>query len=111
MLRAVLKRTQKQKERDFEALLKAYIQGDTAKISELDNRITGGILPKALWEKMRVMLLDERNINMAGRLASAASERPVFAAVGASHLAGKGGLVNRMRDAGFKVTPVSHALK
>jgi len=111
MLRAVLKRTQKQKERDFEALLKAYIQGDTAKISELDNRITGGILPKALWEKMRVMLLDERNINMAGRLASAASERPVFAAVGASHLAGKGGLVSRMRDAGFKVTPVSHALK
>lgn len=106
MLRAVLKRSQKEKEKDFEALLKAYLTGDTAKIGLLDDDITGGMLPKALWQKMRVKLLDERNVRMAERIVSEANQNPVFVAVGASHLAGKGGLLERLRAAGYKISKV-----
>ena len=106
MLRAVLKRSQKEKERDYEKLLKTYQSGDLKKIIDLDDKITGGMLPKAVWENMRVKLIDERNAGMAEGLVSEANEKPVFAAIGASHLAGEGGVLNRLRAAGFTVTPV-----
>ena len=103
MLRAVLNRSQQDKERDFDALLKAYLAGDTARIATLDDNITGGMLPKGLWKKMRVKLIDERNVRLAKRIAQQAGESSVFVAVGASHLAGEGGLIARLRAAGFKV--------
>jgi uncharacterized protein YbaP (TraB family) len=106
MLRAVLKRSQKTKERDYEKLLKTYQSGDLKKIIELDDKITGGMLPKAVWENMRVKLIDERNAGMAEGLISEAKDKAVFAAVGASHLAGEGGILGRLRGAGFSVTPV-----
>ena len=106
MLRAVLKRSQKDKERDFEKLLKTYQSGDLKKIGELDDKITGGMLPKAVWENMRVKLIDERNSGMAQGLATEANNQAVFAAIGASHLAGEGGVLNRLRAAGFVVSPV-----
>lgn len=106
MLRAVLKRSQKTKERDYEKLLKTYQSGDLKKIIELDDKITGGMLPKAVWENMRVKLIDERNVGMAEGLISEAKDKAVFAAVGASHLAGEGGILGRLRGAGFSVTPV-----
>ena len=40
MLRAVLKRSQKEKERDYEKLLKTYQSGDLKKIIDLDDKIT-----------------------------------------------------------------------
>jgi hypothetical protein len=106
MLRAVLKRSQEEKEKDFESLLNAYLTEDSAKIAGLDDKITGGMLTKDLWARMRVKLIDERNVRMAERIAQQANESPVFIAIGASHLAGKGGLVERLRDAGFKLTVI-----
>jgi len=106
MLRAVLKRSQKDKERDYEKLLKTYQSGDLKKIIDLDDKITGGMLPKAVWENMRVKLIDERNAGMAEGLVSVAKDQAVFAAVGASHLAGDGGILGRLRNAGFTVTSV-----
>ena len=107
MLRAVLKRTQVQKEADFERLIAAYLNGDSDKISALDEKITGGMLPKEIWVKMRTKLLDERNVVMAEGSIKAANEKPVFIAVGASHLAGKTGLINAFKKAGFKLTRVT----
>lgn len=106
MLRAVLKRSQEAKEKDFDALLNAYLTEDSAKIAGLDDKITGGMLPKDLWARMRIKLIDERNVRMAERIAQEANESPVFVAVGASHLAGKGGLLERLRSAGFKISVV-----
>jgi len=106
MLRAVLKRSQKEKERDFEKLLKAYQSENLKKISDLDEAITGGMLPKELWARMKTKLIDERNLGMANGLISNASENSVFAAVGASHLGGEGGILNRLIDAGYKISPV-----
>ena len=104
MLRAVLKRTPAQKEADFERLMSAYLKGDSDKISALDEQITGGMLPKEIWAKMRVKLLDERNVVMAQRAIPAANEKPLFIAVGASHLAGDNGLIAAFKKAGFKLS-------
>lgn len=106
MLRAVLKRTQVQKEADFERLMVAYLAGDSDKISALDEKITSGMLPKGIWTRMRTKLIDERNVVMAERSIQAANEKPVFVAVGASHLAGKAGLINAFKKAGFKLSRV-----
>ena len=107
MLRAVLKRSQKDKERDFEKLLKAYQSENLKKISDLDETITGGMLPKELWGRMKTKLIGERNVGMANGLISNASENSVFAAVGASHLGGESGILNRLLEAGYKISPVS----
>ena len=104
MLRAVLKRTPAQKEADFELLMTAYLKGDSDKISALDEKITGGMLPKELWAKMRKSLLDDRNVTMAQRAILAANEKPIFIAVGASHLAGDNGLIAAFKKAGFKLS-------
>ncbi len=107
MLRAVLKRTPEQKEKDFERLISAYLKGDAEQIANLDAQITGGMLPAPLWEKMRSKLLDERNVVMAERTIAKANQGSTFVAVGASHLAGKTGLVAAFKQAGFKLTPLN----
>ena len=104
MLRAVLKRTPEEKERDFERLLGAYLEGDTARIAAIDDEITGGMLPPELWRKMKVRLIDERNARMAERIVAESGKQSVFVAVGASHLAGEQGLLTRLRQAGYKVS-------
>ncbi len=103
MLRAVLKRSAAQKEADFERLIAAYLAGDSDKITALDEQITSGMLPKELWAKMRKSLLDDRNIVMAQRAIPVANEKPIFMAVGASHLAGDKGLLAAFKQAGFKL--------
>lgn len=106
MLRSVLKRTQKQKERNFNDLLKVYLKGDLAKVTSMDEKVTGASLPKPLWEKMRTKLLDERNESMANRIIKQAPDTAAFIAVGAAHLSGSQGLLARLRSAGLTVTPV-----
>lgn len=107
MLRAVLKRPAAEKEANFEKLITAYMAGDAENVAALDDQMTGSILPKAMWAKMRTMLIDDRNVVMAARTVEKAKQTPVFIAVGASHLAGEGGLVSAFNKAGFKLSPVS----
>lgn len=106
MLRAVLKRSQKQKEHDFELLIKAYLKGNPEQVADMDDEMTRGVLPAAVWQRMRVRLLDDRNAKMAERGLEQARQGTVFIAVGAAHLAGKTGLVQAFKQAGFKVTPL-----
>ncbi len=106
MLRAVLQRSQEQKVRDFEKLISAYLAGNSDKITKLDEKITGGMLPNDIWKKMRQKLLDDRNVVMAERTIAAANQRPTFIAVGASHLSGDNGLIAAFKKAGFKLSPI-----
>lgn len=106
MLRAVLKRSEAQKEKDFERLMRAYLSGDAERVAHIDDALTGGILPPALWQRMRVKLLDERNVSMAARAIALAQQEKVFVAVGAAHLAGPSGLIQAFKQAGFKLTPL-----
>ncbi len=105
-LRKVLRRSQKTKERDYEQLVKAYLKGDADKLSAMNDKMTGSMLPAELWARMRVKLLDERNLAMAERILAKAHDKRLFVAVGASHLAGKTGLVATLKQAGYKISVV-----
>jgi hypothetical protein len=106
MLREVLRRTPEAKERDYERLVQAYIKGDSEKLARLNAEITGKSMPADLWARMKIKLLDERNALMAERVLAAAKTKKLFVGVGASHLAGEGGLIERLKKAGFKLSPV-----
>ena len=108
ILRSVLKRSQTQKEKNFELLIQAYLSGDIDKVAALDAELTSDDLPAGLWEKLRTQLLDERNIVMAQRIAQAARQRSMFVAVGAAHLPGADGLLQQLANLGFQVSPVLH---
>lgn len=105
-LRKVLKRSQKIKERDYERLINAYLEGDADKLVNLNAQITGSMLPAPLWKKIRVQLLEGRNEIMAERILSKAQDSSLFVAVGASHLAGPSGLINAFNQAGYTLSPV-----
>jgi hypothetical protein len=106
MLRELLRRTPEAKERDYERLVQAYLKGDSEKLARLNAEITGNSMPADLWARMKIKLLDERNELMAERVLAAAKTKKLFVGVGASHLAGKGGLIERLKKAGFKLSPV-----
>ena len=101
LLRQVLKLSQQAKERDYEQLIKAYLKGDANKLLALNAHSTGSMLPKPLWEKMRVKLLDERNAVMVQRVLAKAQDKSLFVVVGASHLAGPNGLIASLKRAGY----------
>lgn len=103
MLRAVLKRSEEEKLKDYERLIKAYLAGNSTKLAALDDEITGSMLPQALWQRMRTKLLDERNALMLERIAQAAESKSLFVAVGASHLAGETGLLEGLKRQGYQL--------
>lgn len=51
-------------------------------------------------------MLDKRNLNWLPKIINAAQKESCFFAFGAAHLAGKNGVVNLLRKAGYKVVPV-----
>lgn len=104
ILRAALKLKQEEKERDFEKLIKVYLTEDSDSLLHIDSEITSATLPKPLWKKMRVKLLDERNDLMAKRALDLANTQSVFIAVGAAHLAGENGFIQAFKDAGYQLT-------
>jgi uncharacterized protein len=104
ILRAALKLKQEEKERDFEKLINVYLTEDSDSLLHIDSEITSATLPKPLWKKMRVKLLDERNDLMAKRALDLANTQSVFIAVGAAHLAGENGFIQAFKDAGYQLT-------
>ena len=104
MLSAVLKRTPEQKVADFESLMAVYLEGDSDKITAVNEKVTAGMLPADLWAKIKDRLLDKRSIVMAERVIKVTDEKPVFIAVGASHLAGEVGLINTFKKSVYKLT-------
>jgi uncharacterized protein YbaP (TraB family) len=106
VLRAALKMSDAQKEQDFEKLVAVYLSEDSDKILTLDSEITSAGLPKAIWKKMLVKLLDERNVLMAKRAIKLAEKQSVFVAVGAAHLAGETGLIKAFKKAGYQLTRI-----
>ena len=106
MLRAVLKKTEKERLSDYNLLMKDYLSADVEQIRHTDERLTSKLLPEALWAKIKVQLMDERNKKMVAKIKELSKDKQLFIAVGASHLAGQDGLLSQLRQSGFKMTPM-----
>jgi len=107
MLRVVLKRTQAQKERDYQILVKAYLTGDPEKTAAIDEKLSATMLPKEVWASMRVKLLNQRNQQMAARIIDQGTLNRLFVAVGAAHLPGRNGLITLLKNADYKLEPIN----
>jgi len=106
LLKAVLKKDLEQKEVNYELLVSAYLTFNTEKILNTDILITKSFVSKAIWEKMEYYFLTRRNKFFGERIKELIKGNRVFIAVGASHLGGETGLLNQLKDAGFKLKPL-----
>lgn len=106
MLRSVLKKTESERLSDYNLLMKDYLSTNVDQIRITDERLTGQLLPEALWSKIRVKLMDERNEKMVIRIKELSKDKQLFIAVGASHLAGQDGLLKQLKKSGFKMSPI-----
>lgn len=82
-----------------EKLNKAYLDGDLdALLSLTESDDSDPAFMEAL--------LTTRNRNWMKIIPSTISQHPTFIAVGALHLAGKDGIIKKLREKGFTVTPI-----
>ncbi|MCM1349209.1 MAG: TraB/GumN family protein [Firmicutes bacterium] len=79
----------------------AYMAGDIAKLAEIIENPENGLTPE---EASR--LLTDRNNAWIDILLGVIPTASVMAVVGAGHLTGSEGLINRLREAGYTVEPV-----
>lgn len=57
--------------------------------------------------KSKKYMLDDRNINWVKQMPEMMKKESVFVAVGAAHLGGELGVINLLREAGYKVKPIT----
>ncbi len=85
-------------QRDLRALVAAYARRDLGALYRESLRHES-----PAQRRLMSTLLDERNARIAERLLPRYAESGTFVAVGALHLPGKGGLLERLTAAGFRV--------
>ncbi|MBK1617101.1 hypothetical protein CKO42_01275 [Lamprobacter modestohalophilus] len=88
----------------FAALLNAYLDGDLATLMKLGQTLAAE--DPEIDARLRRALIDDRNRRMFERLAPILQQGGRFIAVGALHLPGPGGLLQRLQAAGVEVTRV-----
>lgn len=104
---ALLKDTvdmQAELDKEFEALHKAYLARDLARIMAISEKHKPD--DEQLYDAVMDRLLIRRNARMLERLHPILKEGGAFIAVGAAHLPGETGLLQRLEKAGYRVTPV-----
>lgn len=105
LLRVTLAQSVEEKEEGFEAVVQAYLDKEIGKIAAQDEKRLGGLSPE-LWSKVKALLLDHRNASMADGIVNQMKKSRVFVAVGAAHLPGQGGLIERLRQAGYRLSAI-----
>jgi uncharacterized protein YbaP (TraB family) len=91
----------------YATLLKLYRESRPAEILAVGDAVGGmSASERAAEDAFTRLLLVERNATMAERLAPLLDDGGAFVAVGALHLTGKDGLVERLRGLGYSVTKV-----
>lgn len=83
-----------------QVLVGAYVREDIGTIARMVDSLSAV-------ETFMQQLNDDRNEVMVGRLQSRLLDGKAFIAVGAAHLPGENGLIGRLREEGFVVTPVT----
>jgi len=89
----------------FQRLVMAYVRRDLSALVQLSDMYARWGSP-ALAERFRHAAIDERNRLMAERMAPLLAQGGRFIAVGALHLPGPGGLLQRLMDQGYRVQAV-----
>ncbi len=89
----------------LEELTRAYLEDDLEKIGQVAARFTQSG-DQGLVTRFMNRLNTQRNQRMYQRLSGILEQGGAFIAVGALHLAGPQGLVARLRQAGFSLTPL-----
>lgn len=105
LLRLTLAQSVEEKEQDFELIMQAYRDKEIGRIAAEDEKRLGS-LPPELWAKVKTLLLDQRNAAMTEGIVRQVTQASAFIAVGAAHLPGEGGLVARLRQAGYRLSVV-----
>jgi uncharacterized protein len=88
---------------EMQILTDAYRKQELNKMDELTKDDPG------IGEFTDILLYD-RNANWAGKLQDIMTKNSVVVAVGAGHLPGKKGVLNLLREAGYKVEPVKNEM-
>jgi uncharacterized protein YbaP (TraB family) len=78
-------------------LTKLYMEGNIQQLLKSSKKSLG---------KLRKVLLHDRNLKMANRIEEITQEQTLFSAVGAGHLAGKKGVLELLKDKGFRVKAI-----
>jgi uncharacterized protein YbaP (TraB family) len=104
LLRETL-RTQAQLPEMFEALTEAYLQRDLRGLLELNDGFLRQADP-ALIARFETALIHDRNARMEKRVLPMLAEGGHFIAVGALHLPGEGGLLERLSRRGLRIERV-----
>lgn len=105
---ALLRETLKMYEdlpRYFEQLMTLYLERDLAELMRLSDEYLRGGDPR-LAAIFKETALDVRNLRMAQRMVPHLEEGGCFIAVGALHLPGEGGVLERLQGDGFQVRTV-----
>jgi uncharacterized protein YbaP (TraB family) len=90
--------------RIFRALVDAYLERDLSRLMRLGRTLVSD--DPAVDARLRAALIDERNERMFQRLLPRVRQGNQFVAVGALHLPGDGGLLQRLGAQGIEVTRV-----
>jgi uncharacterized protein YbaP (TraB family) len=96
--------TQGDFDKDLEDLVRAYLARDLATLAELSVKHKPG--EEQVYRDVTERLLTRRNARMAERMRPFLDEGGSFVAVGAAHLPGAAGLLNRIEKAGYRVSSV-----
>lgn len=87
----------------LEKMISIYLSADLGKIEEYAvNNYS---------KEIEDMMFLKRNIKMAGRMDSLAHSRSMFFSVGAAHLPGDSGVINLLKNKGYKLEPVFSSQK
>lgn len=90
----------------FEAMVNAYVARDLAKLQQLTLEYELSSSDEALADWFEQELLLKRNIRMTQRLQPLLEKGSSFVAVGALHLVGDTGLIQALKQTGYRVEPV-----
>jgi uncharacterized protein YbaP (TraB family) len=85
---------------DFKKLIESY------KAQNSDNLYDLIVSQMSEEKEFQVSLLDERNKNWIPKIEKAINEKPSFIAVGGGHLGGKNGVINLLRQQGYKIKTI-----
>lgn len=89
-------------DKEFSEMMNAYKDQDLEKLGDMITKSDAGMM------HYQDVLLNNRNRNWVEKLKILLKEKSLVIAVGAGHLPGETGVINLLRKAGYKVTPVEN---